>query len=302
LVLALRRRQVACAEADNDKVSVHRANAFLVNKIGVAGTPFPFAVRTELTAQEIWTLSLVALDVSEIGAAWVDAALPYTYVWDVGHYIVRPGSNQLLLDAEEIAKARGIEVKGFDVEWARYGRAPARQGTRELIRLRSSDLPGFVADLHTYEFEMIDASHDLSSDELDELVMLAHTRDKYATLLDHIAWASQYVNNHDACYIWQEARSDKLLRAIVQRALASFVSATTQTVTEVAPPTPNVLEHLTEPGSAWTAPQELVRVSDEAATLALAPTYWTLRDELPREASQLLRYKLELGTWEWLDT
>lgn len=282
-------------------MSVHRANAFLVNKIGVAGTPFPFAVRTELTPKEIWTLSLVALDVSEIGAAWVDAALSYTYVWDVGHYIFRPGSNQLLLDAEEIAKARGLEVMGFDVEWARYGRAPARQGTRGLIRLRSYDLPAFVEDLHAYEFEMIDASHDLSSDELDELMMIAHTRDKDATLLDHIAWASLYVNNHDACYIWHEARSDKLLRAIVQRALVNFVSATAQTVNEIAPPPQSVLEILTEPGLAWTAPQELVTVSDKTATLALAPIYWTLRDELPREARQLLRYQFELGTWEWLD-
>jgi hypothetical protein len=283
-----------------DRVATSRKNAFLVNTIGVNGTPFPFRVRTDVTPAGVWTLSLVALDVSDVGRSWADIALPNTYVWDIGHYQFRPGSDELLIDAEEIARTRAIEVTGYDIEWARAHRGPAREGIRDLIRIRSSDLPRFVEDLHTYDFQMIDASHDLSKAELDELMLIANTRGPQAAMLDRLAWASVYVSNHDACYMWQETRSNDLLRATVCRAVLNFTMASSHTDLEVLAPTPLVLDHLIEPGTAWTAPQDMVTVSEDAIRLAICRGDWKLGQNLPRDAAYGLQYRFKDGTWEWL--
>lgn len=276
------------------------ANAFLVNTLGLNGTPFPFCVRTEVTPAGIWTLSLVALDASDVGPSWGAIALPYTYVWGVGHYQFRPGSDRLLLDAEEIARLRAIEVMGYDIEWARAHRGPAREGIRDLIRIRTSDLRRFVEDLHTYDFEMIDASHELSKAELDELMVIAHTREPKAGMLDPLTWASLYASNHDACYMWQEARSNDLLRATVSRALVNFTIASSHTDLEVTAPTPRVLDHLIEPATAWTAPQDMVTLSEDAIRLAVCRGDWKLGQNLPREAAYVVQYRFKAGTWEWL--
>jgi hypothetical protein len=238
-----------------DRVATSRENAFVVNTIGVNWTPFPFCVRTDVTPAGIWTLSLVALDVSDVGRSWADIALPNTYVWDIGHYQFRPGSDELLIDAEEIARTRAIEVAGYDIERARAHRGPAREGIRDLIRIRSSD---------------------------------------------RLAWASVYVSNHDACYMWQETRSNDLLRATVCRAVLNFTMASSHTDLEVLAPTPLVLDHLIEPGTAWTAPQDMVTVSEDAIRLAICRGDWKLGQNLPRDAAYKLQYRFKDGTWEWL--
>jgi hypothetical protein len=245
-------------------------------------------------------MSLVAMSVSDLGPAWKELALPQTYVWDVDHYVFREGSNQLLLDAEGIAQSRAIDVTGYDVEWARAGRAPARKGIHELIRIRSSDIPRFVDDLHTYNFQMIDSSRDLSEAELNELMLIAQTREPGAQLLDQFAWASNYLANHDACYMWQEARASDLLRATVSRALTNFLTASTQVTLDVAPPPRAVLDQLMEPGTGWTAPQDMVTVSEDSITLTVCRGEWRLGDDLPREAAHTLRFRLDTGAWEWL--
>jgi hypothetical protein len=245
-------------------------------------------------------MSLVALDVSDLGPFWGDVALPYTYVWDVGHYVFRPGSDNVLLDAEEIAEARAVDVTGYDVEWARAHRGPARERVHDLIRIRSSDLPRFVEELYTYDFQMIDASHDLSKAELDELMLIAHTREPKEGVLDRFTWANLYVSNHDACYMWQEARSNDLLRATVSRAVVNFTVASSHTQLEVSAPTRTVLDHLIEPGTAWTAPQDMVTLSDDAIRLAVCRGDWKLGEDLPREAAYMAQYRFKDATWEWL--
>jgi hypothetical protein len=214
--------------------------------------------------------------------------------------VFREGSNQLLLDAEGVAKSRAIDVTGYDVEWARPDRAPAREGIHELIRIRSSDIPRLVDDFYAYNFQMIDANHDLSDAELNELTLVARTREPGAQMLDRFAWASNYLDNHDACYLWQEARADDLLLATMSRALTNFIMASTQISFTVAAPSLVVLGQLIEPANAWTAPQEMVAVSEDAITLAFCRGGWKLGNELPTQAARILQYRFDAGTWEWL--
>ena len=275
------------------------ANAFEVNTIGPAGIPFPFSVHTDVTAGGIWTLSLVALDVSDIAGAWRQIAQPYTYIWNVGHYLFRPGSRTLLLDLEEIARSRAIDVTGYDIRWARLGSEPAGEASHGLIRVRSSDLPRLVEDFYAYDFEMIDSSKELSNRELEAFVLVANTRDRKLVWVDRPAWSSHYVSNHDACYMSQEAHSSDLLRATVSRALVNFAVASAGTNLEVTPPTADVLDQLVAPHTAWTAPRDLASVSEEEIGVALCRGGWRLDQPLPREPAIILRYSRRARLWEW---
>jgi hypothetical protein len=262
---------------------------------------FPLSVQTDVTASGIWTMSLVEMFVSDIGSVWKELALPQTYVWNVHQdEHRRPRGSARGLDAEGIAKSRAVDVTGYDVEWARADRAPAREGIHELIRIRSSQIPRFVDHLHVFDFEMIDSSRDLSEAELDELMLNAQSREPGAQLLDRFAWASNYLANHDECYMWQEARADDLLRATVSRYLITFVTASTQVTLDVAPPSGTVLDQLMEPGTGWTAPLDMVTVSEDSISLAVCRGAWQLGDDLPRAAAHTLRFRFDTGTWEWL--
>src|SRR5258708_11683964 len=101
-------------------------------------------------------MSLVEMSVSDLGSVWKELALPRTYVWSVRQdEHIRPRGTPRGLDAEGIAKSRAVDVTGYDVEWARADRAPAREGRHELICIRSSDIPRFVDGLHTFDLDMI---------------------------------------------------------------------------------------------------------------------------------------------------
>jgi hypothetical protein len=279
-------------------------NAFTINTVGLlseGGWPFPLSIDCRRLPDGPLDVHLTAIGVTQVADLVEKYAGPTCVVFDVGHYQFRPDSRSELLDLEEVARARNVEVASYDVEWAAPLPAP---GEKNLISVATKDLTRLVADLHTYDFHLVDAPRRLQGSDVENLMLQAHTSAPTdPPLLARLGWATLEMDVHDDCY----ARVVSRLGSFVSDVIARLISTLAGTVMSragleplVAPPNAQVLEPLIVPGVAWIAPQQLANVHGSNLTLGWSLQRWQLGLRPPDDAQQTLLYDMAAQRWRWL--
>jgi hypothetical protein len=189
-------------------------NAFETNSVGLNGSPCPLHVRVDRDdGVGSWRLYAVAVQLRHVADIVVRASGPYAIVYDVGHYDAQPGQPYEPVDLDAVAARRGVAHRALDVEWAGYG-PPRVSGQRELIVMRTSDLPALVGDLGHYEFSLLTVAREPDNEQIESMILEVKTSDRQSLLPTTTMFG---VRVHDDCYLHAHGQTREQVQPLAGR-------------------------------------------------------------------------------------
>jgi hypothetical protein len=161
---------------------------------------FPFGASLQQPAAEIYSLSIFPQDLYTISDVIAEYAQALGVLFDVNH---DPPSY-----LHEIADEQGVPVYSCDAE---------------SLTLEMPYLHKFLSDFCHYNFRLFDLPRQIDNTTPIEEVRKVHAHNTPQAQLSELAFSSLFVESHDDCYVFIEARQLSLLKAIFRRTLHLYV-------------------------------------------------------------------------------
>jgi hypothetical protein len=180
-------------------------NAFTINRLGLHGASFPFCLKSNIHEgfSSAWFCPVQVADIADLVENW---SQPHLIVIDVQHYWEAASAEKRLLTLEEIAGKQGVVCRAYDPEVVGVGK----------------DSLGRLVDGWSHDkFHLFDAPEMPDEDTLIEQYCACREFSPAGEwpLLPQLPSADVYLDSHDDCYLYLEAREPLLLNAVLRRML-----------------------------------------------------------------------------------
>jgi hypothetical protein len=261
-------------------------NAFTINGLGMGGRFFPFSVSAQQHESGVATMDICALRIEDIGEVVGKYADNICIVYDVDTQTFT-NSEGHWLDFRETIEKLGINCRFYGGK------------VISVMRPRFDEL---VHNIGHFNFHMFDLPSEPDDETMTRLHAFATYCDFEEPILNKLEDSRLFLDSHDNCYLYIEARDLSFLKNVFARTLAiycgtaakKFLRAPIENVPDLLDPFINSIFPL---NFAITILRRNTRVRRGRVKIGFSPEKWKLGSEGEYEPTGQI--ECDFGRLEW---
>lgn len=268
-------------------------NAFTTNRLGAQAFPFPFGASSRRYDSGLVALSVYPQRVTDVSDLVEGFAGNTCVVFDVGHTWEDLETGELL-SLEQIAEELGIDCLALDINVPALG---------EVIAVSKTDFGKLARDVPHRGFHMIDLPVEQDDEALADMyaTLKSHYHHDITQLLDNLGDSNLYLDGHDDCFLYVEARDYEFLGSVLARTLQIFcgtlIFESRKLLPHISEVPGRLIDEILPLGSAMTVLRENSEFSENKVRIPFSSTEPDLEKERTYDAAGVLGYDLGKGKW-----